>query len=174
MHLVTSSLFLSSIAANLNPASQQLLLRTYFAICLVWWIARGRPSFDIGGFFAEADTAYPVPSGPLQPPHPKSLPSASSFKATTPNPWFPIVQASLTLPDDHLPKLQRALAHYGALYGARAAGLPDFAGTELPDADKLDGSLFIRVAGLTNKRVHRDGVNVEGAGIWDRKGLRRS
>ncbi|KAF5382744.1 hypothetical protein D9615_002876 [Tricholomella constricta] len=170
MHLVTSSLFLSSITANLKPASQELLLRGYFVECLAWWIGRGRPAFDIAAFF-EADTAYPTPPGPFPAPHAKSLPSPTSPKATTANPWLPIIQSSLVVPDDHLPKLQRALAHYGSLYGTRAPGQPDFAETELPFAEKLDGSLFIRTAGLTNQRLLRVRDDVDVFRFWDRKGF---
>ncbi|KAG6906638.1 hypothetical protein DXG01_012836 [Tephrocybe rancida] len=171
MHMVTSVLFLSSLSSGLKPLSQELLLRGYFASSLAWWIGRGHPAFDIEGFFTE-DTAFPLPAGPFSPPHNKSLPSATSYKATTPNPWYPILQTAVTIPDDHLPKLHRALAHFGSLYGARAPGQADFADTELPFADKLDGSLFIRVAGLTNQRLLlRPNLEVEGTRFWDRQGF---
>ncbi|KAG6890178.1 hypothetical protein C0995_010883 [Termitomyces sp. Mi166 len=173
MHLVTSSLFLSSLAANLKPASQETLLRGYFAVSLAWWIGRGRPAFDIEGFFAE-DTAFPAPSGPFPPLNYKALPEATSPKATTPNPWFPIIQAALTVPDDHIPKLHRALVHFASLYGSRAPGQPDFANTELPFADKLDGSLFVRTAGLTNQRLLRPREEPEYGGFWDRQGFYKS
>jgi len=174
-HLVTSALFLPSVAAHIKPASQELLLRGYFLVCLAWWIGRGRAGFDIPGFFAE-DTAYPTSSGPFPPPHGKALPSATSPKATTPNPWFHIIESSIAIPDDHLPKLQRTLAHFGTLYGTRAAGQPDFVATELPFADKIDGTLFIRAAGLTNKKLANvPGYNSMGAtGLWGRKGFYKS
>lgn len=170
MHLVTSSIFLSSITANIKAASQEILLRGYLILSLAWWISRGRPGFDIEGFFNE-DTAYPVPQGPFPTPHAQSLPSPVSPKATTPNPWFPIIQTSLVIPDDHIPKLHRALAHFGSLYGNRAPGEPDFAGTELPFAEKLDGSLFIRVAGLANERLRDKDLDISGSKFWDRQGF---
>ncbi|KAG6863736.1 hypothetical protein C0991_003623, partial [Blastosporella zonata] len=153
--------------------TNEVLLRGYFAVSLAWWIGRGRADFDIAGFFAD-DTAFPHPAGPFPPLHERSLPSATSIKATTPNPWFPIIQTAVTIPDDHLPKLHRALAHFGSLYGTRAPGQPDFADTELPFAEKLDGSLFIRAAGLTNKRLLRPKLDVEGARFWDRRGFYKS
>lgn len=169
MHLVTSSLFLSSLTAYLSPSSQALLLRSYFSVSLAWWVAHGRPGFDIKGFF-EADLASPAPPGPLPTPNEKALPSPSSAKAITPNPWLPIIQTTLVHPDEHLAKIQRALAHYAVLYGTRVAGLPDFTGTELAGAEHLDGTLFIRVAGLTSKRVGhvREG---EPSVFWDRRGF---
>ncbi|KAF9467641.1 hypothetical protein BDZ94DRAFT_1305265 [Collybia nuda] len=171
MHLVTSSLFLSSLAAQLNPTSQELLLRGYFAAALGWWVGRGRPSFDIAKFFA-ADTGHPTPLGPLPTPSKTALPSPTSPVATTPNPWLPIIQTSIVHRDDHLPKLQRSLAHYATLYGLRSSGQADFSNTELPDADKLDGTLFLRVAGLTSKRVGRVREGEEPfSRSWDRPGF---
>lgn len=38
MHLVTSSIFIPSIAAYLSPRSQVLLLRSYFRVCLGWCV----------------------------------------------------------------------------------------------------------------------------------------
>jgi len=173
VHLVTSSLFLPAIATILEPASQELLLRSYFAVCLVWWIGRGRPGFDIPGFFAET-SVRPAPAYPHPPPHKEALPSADSPKAVTPNPWFPLIQESLVVPDDHFPKTLRALAHFGEVYGRRKPGEADFSATELPFAEKIDGSLFIRAAVLTNQRLRGEGVKVSGYLYWDRKGFYKS
>jgi len=65
------------------------------------------------------------------------------------------------------------LAHYEALYGLREPGLADFKGTELPSAERLDGTLFIRVAGLT---ARRKGSVREGEETipWDRNGFYKS
>ncbi|KAF8881611.1 hypothetical protein BD779DRAFT_1675363 [Infundibulicybe gibba] len=169
MHLVTSSLFLPSLLAYLSPTSQEILLRAYFVTSLSWWVARGRPAFSIPAFFNNT-TAHPPPSGPLPTPHPDSLLSSPPAQAITPNPWLPIIETSITHPDDHLPKLQRALAHYSRVYGTRSSGLSDFRETELAGAEVLDGSLFIRVAGLTAERMGRvrEGKKpIE----WDRKGF---
>jgi hypothetical protein len=86
-----------------------------------------------------------------------------------PNPWLSIIQNTLVHPDDHIPKMQRALAHYASLYGNRPAGF--FAGTELAGADKLDGSLFLRVAGLTAKRLGRMRDGEEPTPFWDMHGF---
>ncbi|KAF8063378.1 hypothetical protein FPV67DRAFT_240286 [Lyophyllum atratum] len=173
VHLVTSSLFLSSIAAILKPASQELLLRSYFAVCLMWWVGRGRPGFDIPGFFAET-SVRPPPAHPHPPPHKEALPSTDSPKAVAPNPWFPLIQESLVVPDDHFPKTLRALAHFGEVYGRRKAGQADFCATELPFAEKIDGSLFVRAAVLTNQRLRSEDVKVGGYLYWDRKGFYKS
>jgi hypothetical protein len=169
MHLVTSSLFLPSYITQLTPALQGVLLKSYLLVSLTYWVSRGRADLNIKAFF-ESTTTNPMPSGPLPTPDKSALPSPSSPKAVTPNPWLPIIETSLVHPDDHLIKLQRSLRHYGSLFGSRPAGLPDFKNTELSGADKLDGSLFIRVAGLTAKRMGRVREGEE-AGHWDRNGF---
>ncbi|KAK0499862.1 hypothetical protein EDD18DRAFT_1152953 [Armillaria luteobubalina] len=143
MHLVTSSLFLPSLVNFLSTTSQALLLRSYMAVTFAWWISRGRPSFDIPKFFESDGNEFVKPD--------PSPTAASGNLSSTPNPWFAIIQQALFNPDDHLCKIQRALAYFAALYGTRRGGLPDFSQTELPGADKLDGTLFLRAAQLTDK-----------------------
>ncbi|KAH9482778.1 Baeyer-Villiger oxidase ptaJ [Psilocybe cubensis] len=170
MHLVTSSVFLSSIFSHLKPSSQVLLLRSYFAVSLGWYIGRGRPALDIAGFFKNPDTVHPKAPGPEPTPHKDTYPSATSPHAITPDPWLAILQSAATYPDDHLPKLQRALSEHASHFGSVRAGT--FAGTELKDAELIDGSLFIRTAGLTANRMGwvREGeAPLEGS--WDRRGF---
>ncbi|PFH49623.1 hypothetical protein AMATHDRAFT_62722 [Amanita thiersii Skay4041] len=162
MHLVTSVLFLPSLLAFLSPPSQALLLRSYFATSLGYWLGRGRPNFDFKGFYSSPDTAYPLPSGNLPVPDEATIPSKEAdpnrTKAITPNPWLPLMESTLSHPDEHLIKLQRALAHFNVLYGTQVAGANEGlngAAEELKGAELLDGSLFIRVAGLTAKRLGR-------------------
>lgn len=71
-------------------------------------------------------------------------------------------------PDEHLPKIQRSLAHYAALYGKSEKGR--WKDTKLKDAEELDGTLFARVAGLTASRLGwiREGGEKGG---WDFKGF---
>jgi len=64
--------------------------------------------------------------------------------------------------------LQRTLSEYASHFGDTPAGT--FAGTELKDADLIDGTLFIRAAGLTAARLGwvREG---EPAESWDTRGF---
>ena len=169
MHLVTSSIFLSSITAYISPASQNALLRAYLASSLVWWVTRGFPSLDIPGFFSSV-FSLPPHNSPKQPPDVSTLPSPTSVHALSPNPWLPIIQTTIVHPNEHLCKIQRALAHFAVLYGSRAAGQADFKDTELEGADRLDGTLFVRAAAATATRLGwlREG---EKAGTWDRSGF---
>ncbi|KAK0451424.1 uncharacterized protein EV420DRAFT_716899 [Desarmillaria tabescens] len=141
MHLVTSAIFLPSFVTFLSTTSQALLLRSYMTVTFAWWISCGRPSFDIPKFF-EAQAVAPNGS---------SATVADENLSSTPNPWFAIIQQALFHPDDHLCKIQRALAYYATLYGTRPSGQVDFTETELPGAEKLDGTLFLRAAQLTAK-----------------------
>ena len=159
MHLVTSLIFLPSLLTSLQPPSQALL-RYYFAACLAAFIRRGRPNLNIKAFYESEETVYPIPGGTLPTPHENSLPLPSAdpnrIKAITPNPWLPIIETSLSHPSEHLVKLQRALGYIntacnGNNHGGRASWVPP----ELDDAELLDGTLFIRVAGLTAKKMGR-------------------
>ncbi|KAG6825592.1 hypothetical protein H0H92_003162 [Tricholoma furcatifolium] len=156
------SLFLLSLAVNLKPSSQELLLQCYFVVSLIWWIGRGRPPLDIDGFFAE-DIIVPEPMLNPNMDSPRiSSPASTEPTTALANLWIPILQAALTIPDDHVPKLHRALLHFAALYGTCAPGQADFVNTELPGVELLDGSLFIRVVGLTNGRLLMESWNLLG------------
>ena len=154
MHVVTSSLFLPSLVAYLSPASSVLLLRKHFITSLAWWVARGRPAIDLHAFYAGTSpnaAAPPTLAGPSLAP-----------EGTTPNPWLALVESALVHPDDHIAKVQRALLHYAQVYGERASGA--FGGA-LEGVEVLDGTLFARVAQLTEKRMAVPGT------FWDLKGF---
>ena len=135
------------------------------------YIGRGRPELDIARFFGNTGaTLHPVPPGPKPTPHQNIRTSPTSPYALNPDPWLPIIQSALTHSDDHLAKLQRALAEYSSHFGSTPAGY--FSGTELKDAELIDGTLFVRVAGLTAGRVGlvREGEPLSSE-IWDTRGF---
>ena len=133
--MVTSSLFLPSLITSLSPRSQVLLLRGYLSTVLTWWIMRGQPALNIKSFMATTSVELPVPTTPAS------------------NPFLPVLKSAITHPHEHVVKIQRAFAHFDALYGKRAAGY--FKGTELEDAELLDGSSFRRVSLLTADYTER-------------------
>ncbi|KAF8996900.1 hypothetical protein BDQ17DRAFT_1249219 [Cyathus striatus] len=143
MHILNSSLFLSSLVSPLSRSSQEILLRAYMATCLVLYVGRGRPPIEIQRFYNETTTSV-IPPGVAPSLHKAVFPSPASEYAVTPNPWFPILQTTLVHPDDHLVKLQRALSHYASVYGSKGSGY--LVGTELKGTEILDGSLFVRIA----------------------------
>ncbi|KAI6030051.1 hypothetical protein EDC04DRAFT_2714191 [Pisolithus marmoratus] len=130
MHIVTSSLFLPSVIVHLSPRSQVLLLRAYLQTILGWWVGRGRPGLNIKSFMA-------------------STPTQLASDKPIFNTFLPIIQSTITHTDDHLPKIQRAFAHFSTLYGTNPAGY--YKDTELEGAELLDGSLFVRAAVLTDQ-----------------------
>lgn len=162
VHLVTSVLFLPSLVTYLSPTSISILLRTYLLNSLALYVARGRPALPVAEFF---DSVTPTPA----PPTPKSgamKPGGGTLvpEDPHPNPWLTLLQNTVVHEDDHLCKLQRALAHFASLYGTGHLKV----GIELDGVEKVDGSLFVRVAGLSMDRLGwvREGEDVK---EWDFK-----
>ncbi|KIK04430.1 hypothetical protein K443DRAFT_93183 [Laccaria amethystina LaAM-08-1] len=168
MHLVTSSIFLPSLCARLTEQSQSLFLRSYFLVCLSLYVWRGRPALDIARFFANDTTLHPADDST---PHAEGL-ASSSPSGVTPNPWLSVIQTSLVHPDEHVPKLQRALCHLAELFGGTPAGY--FKNTELKDAEVIDGTLFVRTAILSAKRTGGGNGEVPSRDVWDRRGFYQS
>ncbi|KAG1860779.1 hypothetical protein F4604DRAFT_1126059 [Suillus subluteus] len=164
MHLVTSSLFIPSLIASLSPRAQVLFLRVYFASAIASWISRGRPCFNFKRFFKSTSPVPNTPNNLAVPP----ADSALTQDAQPPNPFLPLIQSSITHPDDHHTKIQRAFAHFSTIYGPRPKGY--FAGTELDGADELDGSLFLRAAVLTADHMGWVGKGEE-AKEWSSEGF---
>lgn len=167
MHLVTSSLFIPSYLNMLTKQSASVLLRTYFTIALVLYVARGRPSLPIAEFYANT-SVHPEPPSSVAP-----KPSKDTLAPyTAPNSWLPIIQTTLVHPDEHLCKTQRALWHFADMYGGTPKGRFDGTGahSRLEGAGDLDGTLFVRAAGLTANRLGwmREGQEKRG---WDAKGF---
>ncbi|KAH7914912.1 hypothetical protein BJ138DRAFT_268140 [Hygrophoropsis aurantiaca] len=173
MHSVTSALFLPSVCAHVSHRSQSLLLRAHFLASITWWLVRGRPSFPVTQFLS-SPTAPTLPKlfGAQPTPGSSALPSPTSEHAITPNAWYPLLQSTLVHPNEHLCKLQRALAHFADLYGSRGKG--HFVGTELAEAEGLDGTLFIRVALLTADRLGWVREGEENSGIWNYQEFERA
>ncbi|KAI6013235.1 hypothetical protein EDC04DRAFT_718822 [Pisolithus marmoratus] len=138
-HPVASSPFPPSLIKSLTPGSQALLLRAYLVMVLTWWVARGRPVLNIKSFMASTSTRLPDPTSEGS--------GSSIFPKEHPNPFFPIIQSSISHTNDHLPKIQRSFAHFSTVYGNRPAGYHK--GIELEGAELFDGSLFVQEALMT-------------------------
>ncbi|KXN91320.1 Oxidoreductase AflY [Leucoagaricus sp. SymC.cos] len=195
LHLVTSAAFIPSLLARISHSPHsQILLRSYLAVSLSWYITRARPKLDVRGFFTSSTaTAYPLPINTLPTPHQDALPGQDKVETRVPDPWLPIVQTTVVHPDSHLPKAIRALASWASSFGSTPAGTfsgPQSTGvgiadtalgigtnlpsakrntivTELPGAEYLDGSLFICTAGLTIARMGRVGQGEVAGDFWD-------
>jgi hypothetical protein len=173
MHLVTSAIFIPSLLNTLSPRSAAIILKTYFTIALVLYIARGRPALPVAEFYANT-SARPQPPSVSSNWHPAK--DTLTPNRTTPNPWLAIIQTTLVHPDEHLCKLQRALWHFADVYGGARQG--SFAEMDVQSSGnasgiglkELDGTLFIRAAGLTANRLGwmREGQEKRG---WDNGGF---
>jgi hypothetical protein len=133
-----------------------------------WKIIRGDHALPIVDFYTATDAHMfaPIRAGP------RALPSPFSS-------WTRIIASGLQSPDEHTPKLVRALADFAVRWGTRAAGYystgKNDSGTDgcwrpLEGIERLDGTLFVRIAGITLERlgfVHES----EGARHWDRDGF---
>jgi hypothetical protein len=191
MHLVTSTLFLPSLVTSLyqNPRAQALLLRSHFSVSLARYLSRGRPTLDIAKFYSDTSELLPssgvdVIPGPQPSPFKHTLPDEKSPEAHTPNPWLSIIQTTIVHPNEHLCKMQRALAHFASLYGLQKQGwfttrkqtsvATDNSKLENVERDmglaELDGTLFLRVAMLTARTLGwmREGEPEKG---WNYEGF---
>ena len=163
MHLVTSVLFLHAFVPYLSGPSISALLRAYLSTSLVVYIGRGRPALPIRDFMTSTVARPQEPKLTITP-HAEAL----STNPTS-NSWFPILQSTLLHNDNHLAKIQRALAHFDTLYGLTQAGT--FKGIKgLEGSEALDGGIFLRLAGLIQDRVGwmREGEENKG---WDFDGF---
>ncbi|KAG9308627.1 hypothetical protein JVU11DRAFT_11735 [Chiua virens] len=179
-HIVTSVLFIPTICAYLSRESQMKLLRAHFLTSITWWVVRGRPSFALKDF-----TSRPLPPVPNAPsskysntlPGTLPTPAACALSSTTPyagnaNPWYAILADALVHPNEHLCKVQRALAHFNLLYGHREAGsvLESLSkdGVDVnPEYGYLDGSVFLRTAWLTASALGWVTHGEENTGAWN-------
>ncbi|KAF8202436.1 hypothetical protein BJ912DRAFT_944822 [Pholiota molesta] len=135
----------------LTRSSQIQLLRGYFAVCMAWYVGR----FLYGCKNATSHSTRPS----TKPAHRRQSLTVVS-RGYHPNSWLPIIQSTLAHPDSHLPKLQRALNEYSAHFGLTPAGT----------CELIDGTLFIRAAGLTFSSLGwvREG---EAPGAWNEEGF---
>ncbi|KIO26252.1 hypothetical protein M407DRAFT_24468 [Tulasnella calospora MUT 4182] len=174
LHLVTSSIFISSLITHLSFPSQSALLRAQVSVILGWWVSRGRPSIPIEDYYSrEFDPSSLIPKALQVHPDKSAIGVGKSSGGTTTNlpsnMWLAIIESSINHPEEHLLKNQRSLAHFDHLYGKTPQGY--FEGkTELEGAEMLDGTLFWRVALHTQKALGwvREG---EPQGSFDRAGL---
>ena len=189
MHFVTSSIFIPSLclrpertrATVLNPplplASRLLLLRAYISSNALWFLARPRSSLSafsaaIPAFYSTTDTLLSPPAAPHayapgKPPKREFIdPTKQKTMPASARAWPRVISNTVCHPNEHLPKLIRALAAADTWYGRRGRG--EYGGA-FKGADQLDGTVFLRCALLTMERLGwaaEDGPKA----MWDRNG----
>ncbi|KAL8276912.1 hypothetical protein RQP46_010640 [Phenoliferia psychrophenolica] len=196
MHCLTSILFLPTLLEHVSPHLRPYLLQSHFRVMLTLWISRGRPELHLRetllsascspsppslpsftpGAVAKALRAHSTVTPPTTDDDEPSTPTAgadgkfkrgSTYPAfeerRTVNPWPALLASASDHPDPHLPKVIRALAFAAEHFGHSPPGLYQ---CSLPGTDRMDGSIFIRAAGLTFGTLGyaREGVPI---GSWD-------
>lgn len=140
MHFLTVSLFFRRILDVLKePLHKAQLLQVYVRSAALFVILRGRPRIDPA--LAMSYSASPAP--------PKNATGTLSYGS----PWLAILNNAVAHPEAHVVKSIRALFYCAQRYGDTAVGAVvgavDEQGKEThPGASSLDGTLFIRVAGV--------------------------
>jgi Questin oxidase-like len=139
MHLVTSSVFLPSVAALVSPVARARLLHAYFMAVLSFYTLIRCPTLDFAGFYAH------------QPANASESQSQTNDKA---NPWLPLVQDAIEHHDEHLTKTQRALFAWASHFGSKTFASLAHSGAGKASAgikglELLDGNLFLKTAQLT-------------------------
>ncbi|KAH8989304.1 hypothetical protein EDB83DRAFT_2481591 [Lactarius deliciosus] len=184
-HLVTSALFLpklivkekssGSSTPGLSFASRLLLLQTYLAVSAAWYVRRGCHALPIADFYAATDAQLSAPAGDG---------TGAGWRQAPGSAWPRVIESGVRFPDEHAPKIARALVDFATRWGTRPPGyFSAFAATgeekartgagralALEGIERLDGTLFVRVAGLTFDRLGWVDER-EKAGHWDRDGI---
>jgi hypothetical protein len=153
VHMVTSSIFVSSVAHSVSMESQKKLLAGYLAITIATYVVRGTASrpLPIKSFFAEPLASIHPSIAPV--PHPRA--NALVVGDQGPNPWVTLLPVALKFPEEHVPKTIRALAHWARAFGSTPAGHWKQGDIGIDEIEHLDGTLFVRAALLTLRRTGR-------------------
>jgi hypothetical protein len=174
-HLVTSAVFLLTVVLQSgnapNPpvplASRLTLLKAYLATCAGWYISRGNIALPIKDFYNATSNQLTAP--PAAPPPPSAPRKPLSARG---GPWERIIMNGVAHPDEHLAKTVRSLSTFAARWGGRPTGYYAGGGESgLEGREELDGTLFVRAAGLTLDRLgwaHEWGKSL---GSWDIDGF---
>lgn len=153
MHLVTSSFFFKPFLKVLrNPTHKANLLRAFVPGIVLVSIVRGRPVIKPELLMTYTDKPRPPTSTPSPTPDATSI--GSPLVDADYNPWPALIDSSIYAPDSHVLKTMRTLVYaareYGdtSLGGAIGATIVNSSKETLTGTNKLDGSVFVRAAGI--------------------------
>ncbi|KAJ3975289.1 hypothetical protein EV361DRAFT_792631 [Lentinula raphanica] len=181
MHLVTSSLFLRSFVNVLeNPAHKAMIVKAFLPVVLHLSLARGRPTI-------KPELLLEVTDKP-RPPYVSGIPYktgerciGSPINDVDYNPWPALIEASLYSTDSHLLKTMRTLILAAREYGDTPPGsvigaFKQHAGSASkeeshPGMAKVDGSIFVRAAGMLMDYMGWTSYGQMEREDWDRSAL---
>jgi hypothetical protein len=175
MHLVTSSLFLPSYFAVLqNPVHKTMLLRAYLPCLVLITLLRGRPRIDPSLLMSYTATARPpVPSSLL----PGKRAIGDPREDASYNPWPAMLESVLYTHDSHVVKTMRTLVYAAQKYGDSPPGgaIGAYAAKNRRETHKgmaeVDGTIFVRAAGILMDYMGWSGHGQATRKDWDRSAL---
>lgn len=155
MHLLTSSLFFKSFFGVLkNPTHKANLLRAFIPGIILVTLVRGRPVINPELLMTYTDKPRPPisPESASPKPHRDSL--GSPLDDDDYNPWPSLISSAIHAPDCHVVKSMRSLVYAAREYGDKPPGsvigalMRDSSEETHPGISKLDGTIFVRAAGI--------------------------
>ncbi|EJU04191.1 hypothetical protein DACRYDRAFT_20805 [Dacryopinax primogenitus] len=175
MHTLTSSLFLApTLAALKTPEYKVAYLQCWLRGAIMFVILRGRPRIDPELLMSY--TAFPQPSRGSQSAQASKDAVGQPGKADQKNPWMQLLASVLYTPDSHTIKVMRSLVAAEQQYGTTPPGgvigaFEEDGKTEThAGAAKLDGSVFVRAAGVLMDTLGWVDYGQK-EGDWDRSAL---
>jgi len=173
MHTLNAVHFLPSLVKIIPTQEWRIkLVRAFLPGMLMIITTRGRPRIDPE--LVMTYTATPAPPGGLPKLNPDHSALGDPNDLDCVNPWSGIVDEVIHAPEAHIVKAIRTLYYASKKYGHTYAGnIPgSLKGTEetLPGISKVDGTLFVRAAGVVMDSLgwvtHGDKEQ-----YWDRSAL---
>ncbi|KAF4575050.1 hypothetical protein EYR36_006406 [Pleurotus pulmonarius] len=157
MHLVTSSIFLKSYVNSLQVASHKAdLIRTYVFTMILLLLSRGRPIIKPDLVMTYTDKPRPPNSRTSSYYRADGNSLGNPLEDADYNPWPALITSALHAPDCHVLKTMRTLVYAAREFGDTLPGgvagaflRDDAHGESHPGSSQLDGSLFVRAAGMT-------------------------
>ncbi|KAE9409719.1 hypothetical protein BT96DRAFT_872370 [Gymnopus androsaceus JB14] len=193
MHLVTSSLFLRSYINVLeNPAHKATIIKAFLPGVLLFSLIRGRPTIKPNLLMGATDK--PRPPNQFEPPYKQGHGIGSPLNDEDYNPWPALIETSIHFSDSHVLKTMRTLLLAEREYGntetgrvigifkqsegmtnanANANGMPLSEEQEetFEGIAKLDGSIFVRAAGMLMDYMGWTTYGQPERDDWDRSAL---
>ncbi|KAJ7258396.1 hypothetical protein B0H12DRAFT_1109821 [Mycena haematopus] len=150
MHFLTAALLLRVVLDVVRePLHKAQLLQVYARTAALFLISRGRP---------RVDAAHVMSSYPVSPVPPKTTTGSALGTPAYGSPWLALLNNAAVHSEAHVVKSIRMLfycaQHYGGTPAGAVIGAVDEKGQEtLPGTAMLDGTLFVRVAGVLTDAV---------------------
>ncbi len=174
MHILTASQFLPSLMKAIPTAKSKVAtLRAMVPVILMYLVVRGRPRIDADLIMSYTSTPRPPTS---YVPQPNASAVGKPDNEEYVNPWPAIIKSVVHAPEPHTLKAIRSLYYASQQYGTTPKGgaigafLPGTEEETLKGLANVDGTIFVRAAGVVMDSLGWVTYGQE-AGSWDRSAL---